>query len=275
MSPRRTVFVTGATAGLGLAVCEALATDGHRLIVHGRTATSAAEVADLLRTQGAEVTPVHAELGSLSGLAELAEQVRSCTDRLDVLVNNAGIGAGPPPHATREQSAEGHELRFAVNYLAAVQITRLLLPLLEASTPSRIVNVGSVGQAPPDFDDIDFYHGYSGVQAYFRSKFAVAAFSRELALRLPAGISVTCVHPASMMDTKQVREVGVPPWCTVQSGVQPVLRLVLADAGLRNGAYYDGVTASSPHPSVADAKIRARLWQLTDELLGPFSDPIR
>jgi hypothetical protein len=82
--------------------------------------------------------------------------------RLDVLVNNAGIGTAEPGAGERVESADGHELRFAVNYLAPFVLTRLLEPLLVGSAPARIVNVASAGQAPIDFDDVMLERGYDG-----------------------------------------------------------------------------------------------------------------
>ena len=271
MNRRRTVLITGATAGLGRAVAEALAADGHQLLVHGRTPGSAGRAAADLRAVGGVVEPVHGDLAVLGSVPGLAEQVRQRVGELHVLVNNAGIGAGPPPHTRREEGADGHELRFTVNYLAPVLLTRLLAPLLARSAPARVVNIGSVGQAPVDIGDVDFRRRYHGAQAYFRSKFALAAFTRDLAALLPAGVTATCVHPASLMNTRQVREVGAQPWCDVEVGVPPVLDLVLGPAGERTGAYYDGRKLAAPHPGVDDPDLRERLRARTDELLAPFT----
>jgi len=108
-----------------------------------------------------------------------------------VLVNNAAVGFGAPGEG-RQVSADGHELRFAVNYLAPVLLTRLLVPLMTASAPSRIVNVGSLGQVAFDPADAEFEDGYNGVEAYRRSKLALAAFTFDLAeeLRDPGGDTV-------------------------------------------------------------------------------------
>src|SRR5207247_4082724 len=131
------VFITGATSGLGRYLAGELAGSGWQVLAHGR---DPARVAALSAELGDGARGYVADLASLGCVRELAAQVRAEVPRLDVLVNNAGIGFGAPGE-TRQVSADGHELRFAVNYLAPVLLTRLLLPLLTASAPSRVVNV--------------------------------------------------------------------------------------------------------------------------------------
>ena len=103
--------------------------------------------------------------------------------------------AAPAPRGTRQTSADGHELRFAVNYLAGFLLTRLLLPLLEASAPARIVNVSSAGQQAIDFADVMLTRGYSGTRAYCQSKLAQILFTIDLAAEL-RGSGVTVELPA-------------------------------------------------------------------------------
>lgn len=121
-------------------------------------------VAGLCAEHGGRARGYVANLASLGAARDLAAGVRADVPRLDVLVNNAAIGFGAPGEG-RQVSADGHELRFAVNYLAPVLLTRLLVPLLTASAPSRIVNVGSLGQVAFDPADAEFEHGYNGVDA--------------------------------------------------------------------------------------------------------------
>ena len=111
-----------------------------------------------------------------------------------------------PGGGARQESADGFELRFAVNYLAGYALTRLLLDLLQRSAPSRIVNVSSAGQAPIDFDDVMLERGYNGVQAYCQSKLAQILFTFDLADELAGtGVIATCLHPSTYMPTKIVR----------------------------------------------------------------------
>src|SRR5689334_24604730 len=138
------VLITGATSGLGRYLAGELAGSGWQVLAHGR---DPGRVADLTAELGGGARGYVADLASLGGVREFADRVGAEVPRLDVLVNNAALGFGAPGEG-RQVSADGHELRFAVNYLAQVLLTRQLVPLLSASAPARIVNVGSLGQVP-------------------------------------------------------------------------------------------------------------------------------
>src|SRR5205814_8124408 len=122
-----------------------------------------------------------ADRSSLDEIRALGQSVLADRDRLDVLVNNAGIGTAEPGGGERMQSRDGYELRFAVNYLAGYLLTRTLEPLLLRSAPARIVNVSSAGQMPIDFDDVMLERSYSGTQAYCQSKLAQVMHAFDLA----------------------------------------------------------------------------------------------
>ena len=160
----RTILITGATSGLGKAVAQTLSTQPGRLILHGRDAQRLDELVEELNTSEATIDTVRADLSDLSQVRQLADDVFELTDHLDVLVNNAGIGKGADD--TRQESADGFELRFAVNHLAPFALTLQLLPLLETGAPSRVVDVASGAQEPIDFDDPQLKHNYSGNRAY-------------------------------------------------------------------------------------------------------------
>ena len=138
------VLVTGATDGLGRAVAASLARSGATVLLHGRSEERLA--ATLAEVPGARA--YRADLASLAEVRRLAAEVLEREPRLDVLVSNAGIGATVPGGGARMESADGHELRFAVNYLAGYVLSRELVPLLARSAPARIVHVASAGQAP-------------------------------------------------------------------------------------------------------------------------------
>jgi NAD(P)-dependent dehydrogenase (short-subunit alcohol dehydrogenase family) len=252
------ILITGATSGLGRRVAEQLSQAGETVLVHGRDRDRVAQVAGAARGYVAD-------LASLAEVRSLAEQVRAENDRLDVLVNNAGIGFGAPD-AGRQASRDGHELRFAVNYLAPVLLTRLLLPLLRESKPARVVNVASLGQEPIDFGDLEMNARYDGVTAYRRSKLALVAHSFDLAEALRAdGIAVNSLHPAAFMDTAMVREAGISPVSSVQQGAAATLRLITQDVG--TGHFFDGTEETRAHPQAYDPAVRRQLREVTDQML--------
>ncbi len=261
-----TALITGATSGLGRYLARQLASSGWQVLAHGR---DPARMADLTAELGGGERGYVADLAWLGGVRELATQVRAQVPRLEVLVNNAGIGFGAPGEA-RQVSADGHELRFAVNYLAPVLFTRLLVPLLTASAPSRIVNVGSLGQVPFDPADAEFEAGYSGVDAYRRSKLALAAFTFDLAGELAAAqVTVNCLHPATFMNTAMVTRGGITPVSTVEQGGEATMRLI-TDRALDTvtGQFFDGLRTSRALPQAYDRQFRTQLGEVTDRMLS-------
>ena len=184
------------------------------------------------------------------------------------------LAAGAPGEG-RHVSADGHELRFAVNYLAPVLLTRLLVPLLTASAPSRVVNVGSLGQVPFDPADAEFEHGYTGVDAYRRSKLALAAFTFGLAGELKAaGVTVNCLHPATFMNTAMVTCGGITPVSTVEQGGAATMRLI-TDPALDGvtGQFFDGLRIAQALPQAYDPQFRAELDEVTGQMTGPPQAP--
>src|SRR5262245_26833734 len=182
-------------------------------------------------------------------------------DRLDILINNAGIGSGGSA-GRRQTSQDGHELRFAVNYLAGFLLTRVLLPLLMLGKPARI------GQHPIDFDDVMLTRGYSGSRAYAQSKLAQIMFTFDLARELdPETVTANCLHPATYMATTMVRQSGVTPISTVEEGAEAILNLAVADAlDGHSGEFYNGLRPSKPNPQAYDGTARERLRVLSLQL---------
>ncbi|HEY3184480.1 MAG TPA: SDR family NAD(P)-dependent oxidoreductase [Gaiellaceae bacterium] len=248
-----TVLVTGATDGLGRAVAAELARAGATVLLHGRDDHRGERTLNEIRaeTGNDSLRWYRADLASLAEVRGLAERVAADHERLDVLVNNAGIGTA----GAREESADGYELRFAVNYLAPFLLTRLV--------PSRrIVNVASAGQAPIDFDDVMLEHRYDGVQAYCQSKLALVMLTFDLA---ESGVTANCLHPGTYMPTKMVLEAGVRPVDSLESGVAATTRLIEL-AGV-SGRYYDRLTESRAHRQAYDPDARRRLRELSERLV--------
>jgi len=262
-----TILITGATSGLGRYVAFALVRSGHLVLAHGRDPGRTESLVAELRSEGSAEGFV-ADLASLAQVRELGAEVAGAHPELDVLINNAGVGGGSSDSG-RELSADGHELRLAVNYLAPVALTRALLPTLKAGDgPARIVNVGSAGQEPVDFDDVGFTRGYAGFAAYCRSKFALAAHTFTLAEELAdTGVSVNVLHPATFMDTAMVREGGVAPWSTVADGAPGVLALATEESG--TGGYFDGTRRARAHEATYDKEVQKRLAAITNQLIAP------
>ncbi|MFI9581996.1 SDR family NAD(P)-dependent oxidoreductase [Streptomyces sp. NPDC052236] len=267
----KTVLITGSTQGLGRHIALDLAAKGASLLLHGRDRGRLDQVAADVRavSPGAPVRTYLADLADLGQVRAMAARVLDAEARLDVLVNNAAIGFGTD-HTRREVSRQGHELRFAVNYLAPRLLTRELLPLLTASAPARVINVASAGQAPLDFGDVTLEHGYGGEDAYCRSKLAMIMSTFDLAAELPADrVTVNAVHPAHLMDTRGVRESGLTPAVGIDEGVRPTVRLITDPAlATVTGKYFDQFTESPAHEQAYEATARARLAALTRDLLA-------
>lgn len=265
-APVPTVLITGATSGLGRYVAFELVRSGYVVLANGRDHARTEHLVAELRAEGGQAHGFVADLASLDEVRRLGAEVAAAHPRLDILVNNAGVGFGSPGSG-REVSRDGHELRLAVNYLAPVALTRALLPVLRASAPSRIVNVGSGGQEPLDFDDPELTRGYSGRSAYWRSKFALAAHTFALAEELAGtGVAVNVLHPATYMDTAMVREGGVEPWSSVADGAAGVLALATTESG--TGGYFDGTSPSRAHTEAYDREVWKRLEATTERLLA-------
>jgi NAD(P)-dependent dehydrogenase (short-subunit alcohol dehydrogenase family) len=267
---RQTILVTGATDGLGRALARELAAAGATVLLHGRSKQRLEDTRrELAEATGSDRLRTYlADFASLEQVRRLAREVAGDQERLDALVNNAGIAGGGP----RQESADGIELRFAVNYLAPFLLTELLLPLLRRSAPSRVVNVASVGQGPIDFDDVMLERGYEPLRAYRQSKLAQVMFTFELAQRLRAagetGVTVNALHPATLMNTKMALDSFGYAMSTIQDGVEATLRLVAAPEleGV-SGRYFDRLDEDRANAQAYDAGARARLWRLSADLV--------
>jgi NAD(P)-dependent dehydrogenase (short-subunit alcohol dehydrogenase family) len=266
----KTVLITGSTDGVGRYVAAKLAAAGANVLIHGRDKARAETLADEIRREGhGDATFYQADLSSLAGARKLAETVIAEHKRLDVFISNAGIGS-MSPKSERQLSADGHELRFAVNYLSGFLLARLLLPLLKASVPSRIVNVASLGQHPLDFDDVMLTKGYTGTRAYAQSKLAQIMFTIDLAGEIDgSGVTVNALHPATYMNTTMVREGGITPISTVEQGGDAILHLAAGDdmAG-KTGLFFNGMQPSKANAQAYDGAARQRLRALSLQLVG-------
>ena len=263
----KTALITGATDGVGRVVARRLARDGWRVLVHGRNRERGEALVREIEEAGGSAQFLAADLSSLAEVRQLAQAVRATTDRLELLINNAGIGtAGDRPG--RQVSADGHELRFAVNYLAGFLLTRLLLPMLKAGAPARIVNVASAGQQAIDFDDVMLERNYSGRAAYCQSKLAQILFTVDLAEELAdSGVIANTLHPSTYMNTTMVRQSGNAPISTVEQGAEAILQLAVSPRlDGRSGLYFNVLAEARANPQAYDAKAREKLRALSMKL---------
>ena len=266
----QTILVTGATDGLGRGLAGELAAAGATVLIHGRDEQRVRETIEKLRSEtgNERLHFLRADFSSLCEVHGLACQLVAEFDRLDALVNNAGIGTTVPGGGERMESRDGYELRFAVNYLAGYLLTRRLTPLLEQSGPARVVNVSSAGQAPIDFDDVMLERRYDPTQAYCQSKLAQVLFTFDLAEQLAgSGVTANCLHPGTYMPTKMVIEGGITPMTALEEGVKATMRLV-ADPDLDGvtGRYFNGTREAEPDRQANDVEARRRLRELSDQL---------
>jgi NAD(P)-dependent dehydrogenase (short-subunit alcohol dehydrogenase family) len=266
----KTILITGSTDGVGRYVAGELSKQGAHVLLHGRDASRAKALIDEIKARG-HAAPVfyQADLSSLAGARQLAAAVKADHKTLDVLVSNAGIGSqnnGPQ----RQESADGYELRFAVNYLSGFLLAYLLLPLIKAASPSRIVNVASLGQHPIDFDDVMITRNYSGSRAYAQSKLSQIMFTIDLANELTgSGVTVNSLHPATYMNTTMVRAGGITPMSTVEQGGAAILHLVSGDdVANKSGLFFNGMNEMNANAQAYDAAARQRLRELSLKLTG-------
>ncbi len=265
----KTALITGATDGVGRVVARELGKQGWRVLVHGRDRGRGEAVVREIDQAGAKAEFLSADLSSLAEVRALADAVAHTTSRLELLINNAGIGtAGTVPG--RQTSQDGHELRFAVNYLAGFLLTYRLLPLLKSSTPARIVNVSSAGQQAIDFSDVMLERHYSGVAAYCRSKLAQIMFTVDLAEELDgSGVIVNALHPSTYMNTTMVRRAGVAPVSKVETGAEAILQLAVSPKlEGRSGLYFNVMNEARANAQAYDARARKQLRDLSLKLTG-------
>lgn len=266
-----TVLVTGSTDGIGKRTALDLAGTGSRVLIHGRSPDRGERTLREIEeaTGSGKLEYYNADLSSLAEVRRLAADVSGDHTQLDVLINNAGIGSGGNEHK-REVSADGYELRFAVNYLAPFLLTHLLLPTLKRSAPSRIVNVSSLGQSPLDLSDLMLERHYSGWEAYARSKLALAMFTFDLAEELQGeGVTVNALHPGSLLDTKMVREAYGRGRGNVQQGADAVIYLATSpEVEGVNGRFFDKKQESRANRQAYDREVRGSLRRISRHLTG-------
>jgi retinol dehydrogenase 14 len=267
----RTVVVTGASSGIGAAGAVHLARLGATVVPVGRDERRLAKVAAEVGGEG-----LRADFASLEAVRQLADELLARHERIDVLVNNAGLIAG-----RRRLSADGFELTFAVNHLAPFLLTNLLLDRLRASAPARVVTTSSVAHHGGliDLDDLQGERRWSSMGAYSNSKLANILFTRELARRLEGGgVVANCFHPG-VIRTRLTRRanpllnlgarVAAPFLGSPKSGAETLVWLASSpEAAEVSGGYFEDRRPGRASAQSQDDALAAALWDRSAELAG-------
>jgi NAD(P)-dependent dehydrogenase (short-subunit alcohol dehydrogenase family) len=265
-------FITGSTDGIGKLTAIDLARQQKEatILIHGRNKEKLEKsVADIQSASGnPHIESWLADFSSMDEVRSIAIEILSKHPSIDILINNAGAGFAAPRYGK-----DGTEMRFAVNYLAPFLLTRLLLPALKKTSASRIVHVASAGQSAIHFDDIMLKNKFDAVTAYTQSKLALIMFNMDLAEELlPDHITVNSLHPGTYLDTGMVREAGISPQGTAQSGADAIVYLA-GSPDLENvtGKYFNVKKEARAHAQAYDAAARKKLNEIGLMLTGLHS----
>jgi NAD(P)-dependent dehydrogenase (short-subunit alcohol dehydrogenase family) len=271
-----TVLITGATDGIGKATAMELARRGCRVLLHGRSRERCEVVRKAIeRSSGrGDIGTFVADFGALQEVRGLASEVSSRVDRLDVLVNNAGVYL-----RQRATTVDGIEATFQINHVAPFLLTELLLPLLRASAPSRILNVSSVAHqsAHLDLAKLEGNGRWDAYGAYALSKLGNILFTYELAERLAGtGVTANCLHPG-VVDTKLLREGFAMGGQRVEEAAQRLAWLALApELQDVTGKYFVAGQTSRSARQTYDVELRQRFWRVSERLAGlAYASPER
>ena len=276
----KTALVTGGNSGIGLEAAIVIAREGAEVVLVARDPKKGdAAVAKVRERSGSEkVSLLLCDFSSQTSIRKLAADYRAAHTRLDLLVNNAGTVCNE-----RTVTVDGIEQTFAVNHLGYFLLTNLLLDLVTASAPARIVNVASTGHygGDLDFDDMGYEKGgYSIMRAYRRSKLANVLFTRALSKRLAGkGVTVTSLHPGAVNTNIWA---GAPGWAAPILSVAKLLFMISAEEGGKRvaylatspevegktGGYYDANKERAPAKLAQDDGLADRLWKESERLTG-------
>lgn len=278
----RVAVVTGASSGIGLVAAKTLASHGWRVIAVGRNPQRVAEAEKTIKdvAPDSRVDMIQADLALLADAARVAEQVKSLTDSVHLLINNAGGMA-----AKKVITKEGFEESFAANHLGPFLLTNRLLPLLRQAARSaekgtvRIINTSSDGSEmipALNLDDLRSFETYTNGLAYCSGKLANVMFARSLAKRVNSdGIVAHAFHPGTVAsnffshtDASVQERYGSVDMLTPEQGADTLLWLATsAEAGQSNGGYFFERKPRKPNPLAEDDELAERLWGVSEQLI--------
>ena len=238
----KTILITGATDGIGQLTAKKLAAAGHCVLLHGRSPEKLEATA---RDIGGTTETYIADLSDISAVKALAAEILSKHDRLDVLINNAGVLKAPHPVLDN-----GLDIRFVVNTFAPYLLTELLLPIIPAA--GRVVNLSSAAQARVNLDAMAGNDRLADMDAYAQSKLAITIWTQEMAGRLPNGPVVVSVNPGSLLASKMVKEGFGIAGSDLNQGADILIDAALGDRfAARSGAYFDNDSGAFAEPHAA------------------------
>lgn len=260
----KTILITGSTDGIGLLTAQNLANEGHTILLHGR---GAGRLADAVNKVGGKVETYAADLSRISDVQNFASAVIEKHDRLDVLINNAGV------LKVKDTVTEaGHDVRFMVNTFAPYALTRALLPIIPKD--GRIVNLSSAAQAPIDLEAMRGGKQLGHNEAYAQSKLAITIWTRELAKELTDGRVVVAVNPGSLLASKMVKEGYGISGNDLSIGAD-ILREAALGASFADvtGKYFDNDSGrfAQPHAAAMDKEHSAQVMKGIEQALQNLS----
>ncbi len=274
----KNVVITGGNSGIGLEAAVAIASVGASVWIVSRDERRGRDAVETIRKRGGNpaVELLVADLSSQAAIHALADRIASDVERIDVLVNNAGLTVGE-----RILTVDGLETTFAVNHLAYFLLTGRLVELLKSNAPCRIVNVASQAhlRGTMNWDDLQGEHGYSGWSAYCQSKLANVLFTVELARRLEgSGVTANCLHPGVVATnfantgpafSRWVFKLLRPVLTTPADGAKTTIYLATSgDVSNVSGKYFDKCREAATSAEARSAENARRLWEISERLTG-------
>lgn len=269
----KTILITGSTDGIGLETAKTLVSQGHTVLLHGRSEAKLDSAAKLLSALpgGTSVETYLADLSDLADVERLAHTVSERHATLDVLVNNAGVFKTPTT-----TTASGLDVRFVVNTIAPYLLTHRLLPILGAE--SRVVNLSSAAQAPVDPRALTGEVSIGDMPAYAQSKLAITMWSRVMAQALPNGPVVIALNPGSLLASKMVKEGFGMAGNDLQIGADIIVRAAVSDEfAAATGTYFDNDSGrfSEPHPDALEPEKCDHIVQTIEALLDKAGHSVK